>query len=289
MSASPHIKERQEQTGPLLLGPSPLRALTSADVNSARDLFGANTRAEVLNLTRPNLVQKAHKLALDAGADIIRTFTDGATPHQFDRYRMYDEAFIVNYMATELAVSSARKASGDRKVLGWVRVDGRVPGVGFPCLSGCEEAVRIMVSAQVAAGADFICLDLPHPIDRIAAAFNGARQGFGEAKRSVPVYARLAFDPAFEIGTNNTVESLGRAVALLRSVSIKGLNLVGTITPQQVGWGGPVWADRSTAGLNTTPVMIGVSTDRAEIARLRGSFAAVEKSVTPSPALANQS
>ena len=72
----------------------------------ARDLKGNN---DILNLTRPDLVEEFHRLYIDAGADLVSTNTFNGTPISQLEYGTQDCAAELNRAAAEIAVRAARK------------------------------------------------------------------------------------------------------------------------------------------------------------------------------------
>jgi methionine synthase I (cobalamin-dependent) len=153
--------------------------------------------AELLNITRPNLVADAHRRLLRTGAELLFTNTSGAAPQVLDRYRVHDEAFSVSYLGAEIASKVAREAIGGGTrpwVIGDVRMPWHMPVHGFITGTEVEEAVASMTSAQVAGGVDAIRLQASRHTAHLVAAFNGVRAGMAEAGRRVPILASIRHD-----------------------------------------------------------------------------------------------
>src|SRR5262245_54179843 len=73
--------------------------LGAADFGGAK-LEGCN---EVLNDTRPDVIQKIHAAYLDAGADLVETNTFGSTPVVLAEYDIAERAYELSRKAAEIA------------------------------------------------------------------------------------------------------------------------------------------------------------------------------------------
>jgi hypothetical protein len=220
-----------------------------------RATAGANVPdcVEILNITQPKMVAKAHRTLLRAGAEILFTNTSGAAPQLLDRYRVHDEAFAISYLGAEIASTVARETTqGDDRprVVGDVRMPWHLPVHGFIPAAEVEIAVASMTSAQVAGGVDAICLRTSQHPAHLAAAFNGARAGMAEAGRNVPILVSvrreglgLPDDPELAldalIAAGHLARSLG-ATALSLDTSSLGASAAAGLIAFAAALGGPL-------------------------------------------------
>ena len=150
----------------VLLCDGPVTRLAgSAGLDAERDFFGVPGLFPVLNVTRPSLILNACRRYLEAGADVLRTNSLGASPLSLAAHGMADEAFIFNYKAAALAAEAVDAVPGNgrrRFVLGIIRDDGwNAPPPEI------EQAVDIQAQGLLAGGADALMLDcLPEPVVR---------------------------------------------------------------------------------------------------------------------------
>jgi 5-methyltetrahydrofolate--homocysteine methyltransferase len=72
--------------------------------NHPRDLKGA---ADVLNLTRPEVIEEVHRAYLEAGADIIETNTFNAQAISFEDYALEPWVYDINRAAAQIARRAA--------------------------------------------------------------------------------------------------------------------------------------------------------------------------------------
>lgn len=206
-------------TMPSAAGP----ALVSGGFGGLSGLAGASCLEE-LNITAPRAVVDLHRRHIEDGADILRTNTGGASPERLDRYRMYDEAFIVSYMAAEHASKAIRNGGGRQRVMGVARVEALAPLVGFLPLDRVEAASRTMASGLVGGGAGLLLLETAQCPARITAAMEGARRGMADAGWSVPVVLKLRYETRLGSLARATVtDDLARAAATAAGIGAQAV------------------------------------------------------------------
>jgi hypothetical protein len=171
----------------VLLADAPIaRQLRAVVVDTARDLFGAEGCVAVLSLTRAKLVRALHEGQLRAGADLVRTNTDQASPLELRRFGLEEDAFAINYAAAQLASSSVDALPGEgrrRFVLGMVR------DLGWEATpQEIEEASALQVSALLAGGADGIAVQIAGDGCRGPAFLRGATRARDEARSAAGIF-----------------------------------------------------------------------------------------------------
>lgn len=227
-------------------------ALVSGGFGELSGLAGSCCLEE-LNITAPSAVVDLHRRHLEAGADILRTNTGGASPERLDRYRMYDEAFIVSYMAAEHASKAIRNAGGGQRVMGVARVEALAPLVGFLPLDRVEAASRTMASGLVGGGAGLLLLETAQCPARIAAAMDGVRRGMADAGRSVPVIVKLRYETRLgALARAAVTEDLARAASVAAGVAAHAVAVApdnldkpfaSTLKHVAAAFGGPLFLD----------------------------------------------
>jgi 5-methyltetrahydrofolate--homocysteine methyltransferase len=89
---------------------APTAAAGQSPAAAARELFVKGNN-ELLNLTRPQVIQEIHERYLAAGADLIETNTFGATSIAQDDYHMAHLVYEMNVEAAKLARAACAKYS----------------------------------------------------------------------------------------------------------------------------------------------------------------------------------
>ena len=218
----------------LLTDGAAARRLRAEDLNLKRDLFGAEDLLAVLNLTRPGLVRRTHEAYLEAGADVIRTNTLGASPLSLAERGFAEEAFYLNHAAAEIAAAAVDNLPGKgrrRFVLGVVRDDG-----WDVAPAEIEAAVAVQVEGLLSGGVDGITLDILPGAGRTPVFLRGARRAKESLGARAPIF--LQRGPA---GPDFSDLAKGRADGVIRyrhgpvererllahAIEAEGVNLVG--------------------------------------------------------------
>src|SRR5689334_25448640 len=75
----------------------------AAPLSIEADYLGRENCPEILNVTRPDVIQDIHRQYLEAGADIIETNTFGGAPVALADNHLDDRAHELNFAAARLA------------------------------------------------------------------------------------------------------------------------------------------------------------------------------------------
>jgi 5-methyltetrahydrofolate--homocysteine methyltransferase len=186
-----------------------------ADDFGGPDLEGCN---EILNITRPDVVESLHRAYLDVGAGVVETNTFGAFGAPLGEYDMPDRAY-------ELAAAGASIA---RKVVD--QYDGRFvagsmgPGTKFPTLgqiryADLRDQYQIEAAGLIDGGSDFLIIETQFDLLSVKAAINGARRAMRSSGRDLPLQTQVTIEltgrmlPGTEIGAAlAAIEALGADV-----------------------------------------------------------------------------
>jgi len=210
------------------------RQLRAHDLDLARDLYGVEGCIDVLNLTRSPLVRDVHIAYLEAGADVIRTNTPGASPLSLRAFGLAEDAFCINYSAGQVACEAVDSVPGRgrrRFVLGVVRdQEWDVPPATI------EEAVSVQVEGLIAGGVDGVTLELVPGAGRTHMFLRGAQQAKDRLHSTVPVFLQRAagapeFSERMRVLADGGIRfhhgQTGRPGWLDSEVLAHGVNLVG--------------------------------------------------------------
>lgn len=219
----------------VLLGDGSARSqLRAHDLDLTRDLYGAEGCVDVLNLTRSPLVRDMHIAYLEAGADVIRTNTQEASPLTLHAHGLDEDAFCVNYSAAQIACEAVDSVPGRgrrRFVLGVVRDQGwDVPPAAI------EDAVLVQAEGLIAGGVDGVALELAPGTGRTRMFLRGAQRAQERLHSAVPVFLqRTAGAPEFSDRMRTLADGVicfhhgqtGRPGWLDTEVFAQGVNMVG--------------------------------------------------------------
>src|SRR4030095_15878209 len=83
----------------------------AAPLSIETDYLGRENCPEILNVTRPDVIQDIHRQYLVAGADIIETNTFGGARIALAENNLADRAYEINFAAAKLARDVADELS----------------------------------------------------------------------------------------------------------------------------------------------------------------------------------
>ena len=184
--------------------------------------LGLGERPESMCITRPEVVEKIHRLYVESGSQIIYANTFGANSHKLAGTGYQPDQLI------KAAVGIAKKAAGDRA---YVALD--VGPIGemlepYGTLS-FEDAYDIyaeMVTAGEAAGADLIVFETMTDLYEVRAGLLAAKE-----KTSLPVFVTMSFEASGRTFTGTCIESMACVVQGLGADAV-GINC--SLGPEEI-------------------------------------------------------
>jgi 5-methyltetrahydrofolate--homocysteine methyltransferase len=191
---------------------------------------------DLLNLTRPDVVEAVHWAYLEAGADIIETNTFTATTISQADYRLEDFVYEMNVEGARIARRAAEKAEAEdpsrpRWVAGSIGpmnrsasviVDAERPAYRNVTFDELRESYYQQAKALVEGGVDILLCETTFDTLNLKAALFGIQQLFDEGTAPVPVFASLAITDL--AGGNLSGQNVG---AMWVSISHAPLSAVG--------------------------------------------------------------
>ncbi|HXO49448.1 MAG TPA: homocysteine S-methyltransferase family protein, partial [Mycobacterium sp.] len=192
--------------------------LTLDDFNN---LEGCN---EILNDTRPDVIETIHRNYFEAGADAVETNTFGCNLSNLGDYDIGDRIRDLSQRGTAIARRVADEMSTpDRRryVLGSMG-----PGTKLPTLGHTEYAVIRDAYAEAAlgmldGGADAILVETCQDLLQLKAAVLGSRRAMAQFGRQIPVIAHVTVETT---GTMLLGSEIGAA---LTAVEPLGVDMIG--------------------------------------------------------------
>ena len=144
---------------------------------------------ELLNVERPDLVEKVHKGYYEAGSDIVLTNTFGGTATRLKLHQLQDRVAELNAAAVEIAIRAGDTISRPTLVAGSIGPTGELYEPLGPLTR--EEGVRLFseqCDALVGGGVDILWIETLSSWEELDAAVTAA------SGRGVPVTVTLSFD-----------------------------------------------------------------------------------------------
>jgi 5-methyltetrahydrofolate--homocysteine methyltransferase len=193
-----------------------------------RDWMGQENISEVLNFTRPEVIQSIHEEFLAVGCDGVETNTFGANKIVMAEAEMAERVFENNKAAAEIARRACDKfetPARPRYVVGSIGPGTKLISLGNTDWDTMLDSYAEQVRGLMAGGVDVLLIETQQDLLCIKCVIASANKVFAEVGRRVPIMAQASFDLG---GTNMLVGSdpsaLVAAVEPFVEVDVLGLN-----------------------------------------------------------------
>ena len=199
------------------------RAGLGPDDYGGPDLEGCH---ELLNVTRPDVVEALHDSFLQVGCDVVETNTFGAFGVPLGEYGIAGRAYELARAGAEIAVRVARDHSTSdrpRWVAGSIGPGTRFPTLGQIRYADLRDLYEIEARGLLDGGVDLLLIETQFDLLGLKAAVNGCRRAMAEVGREVPVQAQVTIEAT---GRMLPGTEIGAALAALEGlrVDVVGLN-----------------------------------------------------------------
>ncbi|GIW25541.1 MAG: methionine synthase [Meiothermus sp.] len=180
---------------------------------------------EILNRTRPDVIEAIHKSYLEAGADVIETNTFGCLPHVLAEYGLEGEAEDLAFAAAQIArkVADQKAQEKPRFVAGSLGPGTKLISLGQIGWKEMFESYRTGARGLVRGGVDVLIIETCQDILQVRCAVLAARQAMRDLEREVPLQVQVTFEATgtLLVGTDD-----GAALTVLESlpVDVVGIN-----------------------------------------------------------------
>ncbi|NKX93213.1 methionine synthase [Sanguibacter hominis ATCC BAA-789] len=199
--------------------------LQAADLTLADflDLEGCN---EILNVTRPDVVESVHDAYFAVGVDCVETNTFGANWSNLSDYDIDDRITELAEAGAVIARRSAEKhtaADGrERWVLGSMGPGTKLPSLGHTTYAHLKDTFSLQAEGLVRGGADALLIETAQDLLQAKAAINGAKAAMERLGTHVLIFAQVTVETT---GTMLMGSEIGAAVTTLRVLGVDAIGL----------------------------------------------------------------
>ena len=193
-----------------------------------RDWLGQENISEILNFTRPDVIQSIHENFLSVGCDGVETNTFGANKIVMAEAGMKDRVLENNKAAAEIARRACDKfetADRPRYVVGSIGPGTKLISLGQTDWATLFDSYAEQVRGLMAGGVDVLLIETQQDLLCIKCIIAAANTVFAEAGRRVPIMVQASFDLG---GTNMLLGSdpsaFVAAIEPYAEVDVLGLN-----------------------------------------------------------------
>ena len=201
-------------------------AVHSHALDLERDFLGQENCIELLNRTRPALIQAIHREHFRAGADAVQTNSFGGSPITLGEFGQADAAHDLNRRAAEIARAAIADLPQDgraRFVIGSIGPGTRLPSLGHSAYQPLEDALAVQSAGLATGGVDAFLIETAQDPLQIKAAVNGAKRARAEVGRDIPIFVQVTVETT---GTLLTGADIAAAATIVQALDIDliGLN-----------------------------------------------------------------
>ncbi|PFG35500.1 methionine synthase (B12-dependent) [Flavimobilis soli] len=199
--------------------------LQAADLTLAdfQDLEGCN---EILNVTRPDVVESVHDAYFAVGVDCVETNTFGANWSNLSDYDIDDRITELAEAGAVIARRSAEKhtaADGrERWVLGSMGPGTKLPSLGHTTYAHLKDTFSLQAEGLVRGGADALLIETAQDLLQAKAAINGAKAAMERLGTHVLIFAQVTVETT---GTMLMGSEIGAALTTLRVLGVDAIGL----------------------------------------------------------------
>jgi 5-methyltetrahydrofolate--homocysteine methyltransferase len=173
-----------------------------------RHLDGCN---ELLNLTRPDVIEQIHSNYLAAGADLIETNTFGSTSIVLGEYDIADKVHEISLAAAQIARRAADRFS-NRFVVGALGPGTKLLSLGQTTWQEIEGTYCDSFRGLLEGGSDILLLETLQDLLMVKASIVAAVRAMKETGRQVPLLVSVTME---QTGTMLLGSELGAALNMI--------------------------------------------------------------------------
>ncbi|MEQ2525399.1 methionine synthase [Robertmurraya yapensis] len=182
---------------------------------------------EILNITRPDVIESIHLQYLEAGADIIETNTFGATEIVLDEYELGSKAYELNKTAALIARKAADKLSSPswpRFVAGSMGPTTKTLSVtGGTTFEKLQQSYEEQALGLIDGDVDILLLETSQDLLNVKAGFLGIQAAFKKRNVEIPIILSGTIEPMGTTLAGQSIEAFYISVEHMKPLAI-GLN-----------------------------------------------------------------
>ena len=220
---------------------------------SLEDFQGHEGCNEILNVSRPDIVQAVHEQYLAVGVDAIETNTFGANWANLAEYGIEDRIYELAHAGAMIAKTAASNFSTHERprwVLGSLGPGTKLPSLGHTSYLKLREAYFTAACGLLDGGADALLIETTQDLLQAKAAVNGAREAIDKSERDVVLIAQVTVETT---GTMLLGSEIGAALNALEPLKIDLIGLNCATGPAEMSEHLRVLSKSAAAGISVMP------------------------------------
>lgn len=226
--------------------------LQAADL-TLDDFQGYEGCNEILNVTRPEVVQAIHAAYFEVGVDAVETNTFGANWANLGEYDISDRIYELSRAGAEIARRAADGFSTPeqpRWVLGSMGPGTKLPTLGHTDFETLRAAYQLNAAGLLDGGADALLIETAQDLLQAKAAVIGAKDAREAAASNAPIIVHVTVETT---GTMLLGSEIGAALNALSALNIDMIGLNCATGPAEMSEHLRVLSQQATIGISCMP------------------------------------
>jgi len=190
---------------------------------------------EILNDTRPDIVESIHDAYFEVGVDCVETNTFGANWSNLSDYGIDERIEELSQKGAEIARKSAEKFEAQdgrmRWVLGSMGPGTKLPSLGHTDYAFLKSTFERQAAGLIAGGADAFMVETSQDLLQTKAAINGCKDAMRAAGTRLPLFVEVTVETT---GTMLMGSEINAALTALEPLSIDMIGLNCATGPQEM-------------------------------------------------------
>ncbi|CAN5314570.1 methionine synthase [soil metagenome] len=187
-----------------------------------QQLEGCN---EILNVSRPDILEAIHSSYLETGIDAIETNTFGANWSNLSDYGIEDRIEELARAGAEVArktVDAFEARDGRRRwVLGSIGPGTKLPSLGHTTYANLKSTFAEQATGLILGGSDALLVETSQDLLQAKAAVNGCKQAIAETGIRLPIFVEVTVE------TTGTMLMGSEIAAALTTLEPLGIDMIG--------------------------------------------------------------
>jgi 5-methyltetrahydrofolate--homocysteine methyltransferase len=194
-----------------------------------RDWRGQENCCEILNLSRPDLIEKIHEGFLAVGCDGVETNSFGGSRIVLAEAGLAERTVEINRLAAQIARRACDRfetADRPRYVIGSIGPGTKIITLGQTTWDDMEQSFAEQIQGLLEGGADVLLVETQQDLLAIKCAIAAANRAFKLVGRRVPIMVQASMDQqnGRQMLTGSDASALVAAIQPYDEVDVLGLN-----------------------------------------------------------------
>ena len=198
---------------------------------SLDDFNGLEGCNEILNETKPEIIEQIHLEYFEAGSDAVETNSFGCNLANLAEYGIEDQIFELSRLSSVIARKAADQINGNRFVIGSIGPGTKLPSLGHTDFKTLFDAYSLNSRGLLEGGADALLIETAQDLLQAKAAILAALSEIEKLGLSIPVIASITVE---QNGTMLLGSEVPAAIAGLVSLGIACIGMNCATGPEEM-------------------------------------------------------